>query len=338
MNNYLNQRKSIRGKFIGIIYSFEGESSPGSEHYDVWRSDVISDWLKAIQEIGCIPYILDVRTFAYKAFNKSLPPLDFIVNLNAGNCELSMLGLVPSICGFLAIPCIPCDTLTAVSGENKILSNLIAFAKGFNVPEEIDSSDSNGIFRLCNLGSSCGVKKGFGQTETNYTYQKFIQGFDLTIPILYNPLTNELEVLPGILYIPDNRDTQWFLGEQEKEHHSGYKKEIAFIDHVTKEKCVDLAKSFFIQTFCRIDTRIYCKSFDELTQIINNIPFNRVFFLEINPMPTIRNGINFHNSLEYLDYNSSMNECLQLYREDTPNSSLTGFILSNSIIALTTKH
>jgi len=329
--------KKVRGKFIAIVYSFEGENAPGFQHYDVWRADVISDWLNAIQEVGCIPYILDVRTFVYKAANNSLPHIDFVINLNAGNFELSTLGLVPSVCGFLAIPCIPCDTISSVVGESKILSNLIAFAAGLNVPKELNISDLNGIFKPNNLGSSCGIKKGHQTTEKkDYVYQQFIEGFDVTIPILHNPNTKKLEVLPAILYLPESKDPNWFLGEKEKWLHTGYKKHAVLVDEETKEKCLELGKAYSIKTFYRVDTRLACNSYEELLRAIKEpIHFSKVYFLEINAMPTIKQGINFHNSLEHLNSNHPMYGCLASYKKEIKNHTLTGFILYCALSALT---
>ena len=107
--------ESITGKTIAIVYIFEGEMSPGFEHYHIWRGDVISEWLKATQDLRGLPFILDVRTFVEKAMNNTLPKIDYVINLNCGSCELSPMGIVPSVCVFLKIPCIPCDTAAIVS-------------------------------------------------------------------------------------------------------------------------------------------------------------------------------------------------------------------------------
>lgn len=101
---FIQNLNSIQGSIIAVVYTFEGENAPGFKHYDVWRSNVIADWINAINEIGCKPYIIDVRTFISKAMMDTLPHLDFIINLNAGNINLDNLGLIPSVCSFLNIP------------------------------------------------------------------------------------------------------------------------------------------------------------------------------------------------------------------------------------------
>lgn len=333
---YKEMLQKVEGCTIAVVYVFEGDSTEGFQHYDPWKSDVISDWLRAIQELHCMPFILDVRTFSQKALNGTLPCIDFVVNLNAGTNKLSTLGLVPSICSFINVPCIPADTLSTVVGENKYLSNLVAGALNSTVPRELELTNPNGIYRPLNLGSSRGVHKGFPKQPINshFLYQEFIPGFDMTIPLIYNPLSENLEVLPPIMYYPDNIDIEWFLGEKEKEAHRGYKKRAI---HITKEAQIhfsSLAKSFGITAYCRIDTRVFCQSLEEIeSALCEEIELKRINFIEINPLPTIKEGINFHTSFEIVEVNSSMGECINLYNSFFSSHSFTGFLLSSSIIS-----
>lgn len=170
-NNYQEQLKLLFGKTIAIVYIFEGENALGYEHYETWKADVISSWMFAVEELQCLPLILDVRTFVQKAMNKSLPYIDYVINLNNGTKILSTLGLVPSICSFLKIPCIPCNTATVICGEHKEISNIIAEHCGLNVPRNLQRSDNTGIVRPIGLGSSLGVRKGFDNFLQN---QEFI--------------------------------------------------------------------------------------------------------------------------------------------------------------------
>ena len=326
----------LRGKTIGIVYIFEKELAPGYIHYEAWKSDVISSWLNAVQELKCVPYIMDARTFVYKAMNNTLPILDYVVNLNNGNVDLSTLGLIPSICSFLSIPCIPCNTLSMMIGEDKMVSNLIAYAKAMNIPEELDISDPNGIMRPYTLGSSCGIKRGCnGHLPEGFLYQEFIPGFDMTTPILYNPLTQKLDILPAVMYYPQNKDIEWFLGQDEKEKHSGYIKRIIHIDDTSKKKYLELAHAFSIKTYCRIDARVKCGSIQELEVLCEKpIDFERIYFLEINPTPTIKENINFHTSLQNLPANYDIRKCFDEYNSHIEHTSYTGFILFCSMCAL----
>ena len=60
--------------------------------------------------------------------------------------NLSVLGLVPSICAFINLPCIPADldAVSTLNGENKHISNLLAYALDTIVPKEIEPTDPNG--------------------------------------------------------------------------------------------------------------------------------------------------------------------------------------------------
>lgn len=335
-DEYQNMLHKIKGKVIAIVYIFEGDLSEGLMHYDPWKSDVISDWMKAVQELKCMPFILDVRTFCQKALSGTLPCIDYVVNLNAGTNNLSTLGLIPSICGFLNLPCIPADTVTTVIGENKHLSNLLSKTLHTKLPKELPPSNPNGIFRPSNLGSSKNIQKGFPKELVfkDYTYQEFIKGFDMTIPIIYNPLTDSLETLPPVMYYPKSLDINWFLNQHSKEKHEGYIKRIIKLENSAKNHYLKLANEFGITTYCRIDTRVSCDTPEELNAAFyEEIKLERINFIEINPLPTIKNNINFSDSFKAIKSDSSLGQCVDLYKQNFDSPSFVGFILSCSILA-----
>ena len=208
---YENNLSKLYGKTIGIVYTFEGENAAGYEHYEIWKSDVISSWMRAVEELQGLPLIIDARTFIQKAMNYTLPHLDYVINLNNGNKNISTLGLIPSVCAFLNIPCIPCNTITTVIGEQKHLSNILVKESGMNVPKSLSMEDESGINRPIGLGSSLGVNRGISNNtlKQDYIYQEFIEGFDITTPILYNPLSEKLEVLPAILCQRSQKANGW---------------------------------------------------------------------------------------------------------------------------------
>ena len=78
---YQNLISRIKGKFIALVYIFEGETAHGFDHYEVWKGDIVGEWIQAINEIHCLPYILDTRTFIQKAMDGTLPHIDYVVNL-----------------------------------------------------------------------------------------------------------------------------------------------------------------------------------------------------------------------------------------------------------------
>lgn len=326
----------IKGKTIALVYVFEGEDAPGFEHYHIWKSDVISEWLKAIQDLQCVPFILDVRTFVEKAMNNTLPTIDFVINLNCGSCDLSPMGLVPSVCGFLSIPCIPCDTAAIVSGENKRMANLIAAANQINVPKILPEDDPTGIYRPLNFGSSVGVRRGKVIPGEKGIYQEFIQGYDMTTPIVYNPVEKDYDIFPSIIFIPDNGDVDWYYGEEANITASGFTRKLLpqFTSSVI-DKYKEVVKSFSINTFCRIDARIECKDGKELADITTRpLDLDRIYFAEINPMPSIRNVNNeFHLSFSSLAPSESEKLSFKLLRCVTKEITLHNYLLACSMLA-----
>lgn len=320
---------NIRGKVIAVVYIFENEDANGFGHYDIWKSEVISGWLNAIESIKCIPYILDTRTFINKAMNRTLPIIDYVINLNAGNDNLSTLGLIPSICSFLDIPCIPCDTTAVITGENKKISNFIAEKVGLQVPKRAVPGSKGSIFRPLNYGSSRGVRKGVISELIDGIYQEFIPGFDITTPLMFNPMTKKLELLPTLIYKSDTDDTEWFLGENEKMTHSGFKRyPINIITYDLAQKYKELADAFMIKTFCRIDARVLAPQKDSFECIkTNGINAENTYFIEMNPMPTIRISNNFSDSMKFVDASNSFYEPWNSYKNEFSNENEIGFIL-----------
>lgn len=326
--------QKIRRRNIAVVYTFQNEDSPGFEHYDYWTFGVVGDWVRAVEQLGCVPYILDVRTFGHKALSNTLPPIDFIVNLNAGNLSLSTLGVVPSLAGFLNIPCLPNALLATVAGESKGLSNKVAEAHGLNVPAPLSDSDPNGISKPDNLGSSRGVVRGKASGVTDGVYQTFVPGVDFTVPLLYNPRSGFLDALPGIAYIPDNGDVNWFLGDEEKRRHKGYRKVAARTDADVYRAFRGLAERFQIKTLCRIDTRLRCDSIDQCHRLLAApISMEHLYFIEINAMPTICEGMNFCNALEGMAPTDPMAAVLEDISGRIPGLLKTTFVLYCSMRA-----
>ncbi|MDE6913580.1 MAG: hypothetical protein K2P35_07785 [Lachnospiraceae bacterium] len=337
--DFSKELPQLYGKVIAVVYIFEGEDAKGFEHYHVWRSDVISGWLNAIQALHGLPLILDVRTFVEKAVNRTLPHIDFVLNLNCGSCSLYPMGLVPSVCGFLSIPCIPCDTVSIIAGEDKYLANLIAKARGLRVPDELDPSDTRGIYRPLNYGSSVGVQRGVCPAAyRDGTYQEFIHGYDITTPMVYDPLSGTMGILPTVMIAPDEIDTDWFYGESANKTGTGYHRNIIppFSDELNA-LYRDVVRAFSISTFCRIDARIKCEAAKDLPQLLQKpLGAEDVYFLEINSMPSIRNANNdFKYSFEHIVQGSSLDLCLESMKQLWGAVDLPLFLLACSMLSYT---
>jgi hypothetical protein len=333
--------KSLKGKTIAIVYIFEEEDAPGFKHYWVWKGNIISAWLNAVQELECLPFILDVRTFVQKASNRTLPHIDFVLNLNCGCYELSSLSLIPSICSFLAIPCVPCNAVSITASENKRISNLIACAMDLSIPKQLDASFNEGIYRPLNLGSSIGVKKGcFRDFKDNGIYQEFIPGYDVTIPIAYNPYIKDIDLLPPILYLPKSYDPNWIYNEKEKTNNNGFiSLPFLEIEKKAKKDLLTFSQVFPIQTFGRIDARIRCMDEKLSAEIVNKpLSLSDLYFIEINSMPTIERDDSFEfafNAVQSNEYHSFY-YTIKKYKEIIATPTINGFLLSCSMISLST--
>lgn len=333
---YIEDLERIKGSTIAIVYIFEGEDAPGFEHYHVWKGDVIANWLRAVQYLGCRPFILDVRTFVDKAMNGTLPHIDYVLNLNCGSCELSPMGLVPSTCSFLGIPCIPCDTVGIITGEHKHLSNLIASDCNLLVPRTLPESSDAGIFRPLNYGSSHGVVTGYRPSSIKEgVYQEFIHGFDVTTPMVFDPISDSFECLPTILYLPTSGDLSWYFGESAKSTSTGYDRLI--IHNVTNEliRCYNmLCKSCSVNTFCRIDARIQCNDVHQVEEILSKpLDIENLYFVEINTMPTVKDSNSFGFSFASITPEDKIFNCLDVFRNHVPDTSVHSFLLATSMIA-----
>ena len=165
MINNKNKLIELKGKTIALVYIFEKETADGFNHFLIWKDKVLTGWLSAIYELNCLPYIIDVRTFMQKASCGTLPHIDYVINLNSGCISLSTMGLVPSICSFLNIPCIPCDTNAILATENKKISNFIAIGTNLQIPKFLDKYNNFGIYRPLSMGNSIGIEKKHFDTQ-----------------------------------------------------------------------------------------------------------------------------------------------------------------------------
>lgn len=333
---YIRDIERIKGSTIAIVYIFEGENAPGFDHYHIWKGDVIANWLKAVQSLGCRPFILDVRTFVDKAMGGTLPHIDFVLNLNCGSCDLSPMGLVPSTCAFMGIPCIPCDTVGIITGEHKHLSNLIAASSNLLVPRTLPESSTEGIFRPLNFGSSHGVVTGYRPKSVKEgVYQEFIYGFDVTTPMVYNPLSDCFECLPTILYLPTSGELSWYFGESAKSTSTGYERRIIHnISDDLKKHYNTLCRSCSVHTYCRIDARIQCNEVEQVNQILANpLSTKNLYFVEINTMPTVKENNSFGYSFASITPEDTIYECMEVFRNNVANDSAHAFLLATSMIA-----
>ena len=325
-----------KGKTIAIVYIFEGDNSSGLSHFFIWKSDILTKWMNAVQDLHCLPLIIDVRTFVDKAINNTLPHIDYVLNMNSGTYALSSMALVPATCSVIGVPCIPCDAVSIVTGENKLFSNLIANSIGLNIPKNLNSDEENGIFRPINLGNSMGVKRGLNKNSSAGIYQEFIKGYDITTPIAKKKKKKKMELLPTVMYIPKHKDLNWFNGEREKITRNEHTFKIVNLDSKTQRRYLELVNTLSIKTFCRIDARVKCLESNIYHNETNNTTtFKDIYFIEINVMPTIRENNNFTFSFNSISTDHPLYPCINIQKDLFGSIDLHKFLLASSMMSLT---
>ena len=336
INEFKKKFQKLKGSTIAIVYIFENDNSSGFNHFFIWKGQVLTRWINAVYEIDCTPLIIDVREFVNKAMSKTLPHIDYVLNLNSGTTELSSMALVPSACSSINVPCIPCNAVAIVTGEDKRLSNYISKSIGLNVAQELDESATvDKLFRPINLGNSMGVSKEKNNNFSNGIWQEFIIGYDITTPIVYNPISEQIEFLPTVMFLPNEQDNNWFYGEKEKLSRSGYTMKTVTIDDTIKKCYLSLLDSLSIKTFCRIDSRVHSTKNGYYHNPNNNsVAFDDNYFVEINVMPTIRENNSFLFSYNSINESSSLYSYLKTLDEMIDEPNINNFLLTSSLLSL----
>jgi len=103
-------------------------------------------------------------------------------------------------------------------------------------------------------------------------------------------------------------------------------------------RLIELAKRFGIETFCRFDLRLGARRGESADQALEE---SHLYFIEINPMPTIRLGINFLNSLENLPANHPLEAALlsaARYIDRSSQYFTAAFVLACALWSVTARH
>ena len=106
------------------------------------------------------------------------------------------------------------------------------------------------------------------------------------------------------------------------------------IDSLTEKQYINLSEKLNINCYCRIDARVKCDSKEEWEELCSKpIPSEKIYFIEINPMPTLKPNINIHNAINALYEGHPFYNCYNEYKSFYKVSSPTGFILFCSMLA-----
>lgn len=302
---------ALHGRAAGVIYGFKGSGYFNRIWYDHWGSSVISSYGGALEELGLQPFFVDVETFCKLAFDRQLPDLVCTFNLNAGVTPITHWSMVPAVSAWFDIPTMPATADVLTICERKDTATLIAKASEYSVAQTYSSitiqnlpDNKQIIIKPRDLGGSVGIKKMSVEEylDQDCTYdptdiiQDFISGYDLTVPVVFQPSTNRYRCPAGVLYIPDNPDDQnWWHSEGSKSSGSGYTKIVVELGDNFEDKMQIFARNCQLGPYSRVDFRI---STDGPILIEGSLNRPNFTFIEVNPLPTLRSGINFLNVVE----------------------------------------
>lgn len=306
---------SLRGAAAAVVYSFAGAKEFRKIWYDQWRSAVISSYGSALEELGLNPYFVDVRSFALQALDGSLPTVICSFNLNAGVTPIHHWGIVPSVAAWAEIKPFPADVDVLIVGERKDTAAFLAQSAGLKVARTFAFNELAQvapelpiILKPRDMGGSVGVRRTQASEVVDDTVslspgtiiQEFIKGYDLTVPIVWQPTKGKHRAPAGILYIPDDgtdgTDGSWFHSEESKRRGTGYQKLVVEIPADAEEAISRFAEHAELGPYARVDFRLPVSSV-ETRQSNPTISADTMKFIEVNPLPTLRSGINFLNAV-----------------------------------------
>jgi hypothetical protein len=260
-----------------------------------------------LETLGVHPYYLDVESFCRQALAKELPPLIGAFNLNAGITPIHHWCVVPAVAAWCDIEPFPVHADVLIAGERKDLASLIAQSVGLRCPADYDSArlaalrpEHDVVLKPRDLGGSVGVERlpasealaRLGQDRT-LIVQDFVPGFDVTVPVVFQPTSGSHRAPACVLYMPDGPDRlNWIHDRTTKISSEGYRKLVVELPAAVETRISNFAATAQLGAYSRVDLRIAAT-----TPEYENPTFwdAEIAFLEVNPLPTLRHGINFLN-------------------------------------------
>lgn len=343
---FREQIKSLWGKSAAVVYGFAPAGRFTQIWYDRWRSSVISSYGNALEELGLHPYFVDAATFARQALDGSLPEVICAFNLNAGITPIHHWSMVPSVASWCGIKPFPSEADVLIVGERKDTANLIARECGFAVPRTFHKEqlplippDMPVIVKPRDLGGSVGLMRSTAGelvaddiSQFTDVIQEFVRGFDLTIPVVWQPTQGRHRCVAGVIYLPEDNSLDWYHSAETKKSRQGYSKQVIPIPAELEFMLVGFAKRIELGPYARIDIRVQCapNAHGDIDWVTAD-----PIFIEVNPLPTIRHGINFLNVVEHEIFQSAFkSEATELAEILRHPSSAHAFVLACALATL----
>lgn len=299
-------------KNVCIVYQYSPAKSLGHLWYHMWGLDVLSFVGSGFERLGLNLKIVDMQSFI-KNPTEALHNVDFVVNLVCGNQDISYWGIVPSIAKWYGKKPIPNTAETMLAGERKDIANIVAKKVGLNCPKwELTLNKDIGfqekiIAKPRDHGSSVGIMIGNlgdiskkSKFNVPYIYQNFISGYDVTVGVLWDPVSKKMRFGDAIAFIPKNDDQTLTYDDRVKEENrlgkplSKFDMSYYILPHSIKAKIGSLFEHLGGSATGRVDFRVATSKKENLIKAKES----SYYFIETNPSPTIATNSSFVRSLK----------------------------------------
>ena len=305
---------TLKRQVWAVVYAYDPPAKPRSLWYDRWRYDVINDYVEAVSFLGAEPLIIDIDSFIRSERLRS-EEISLVINLNSGATPISNGGLVPSVAEWNKVPCFPNAGDVIVCGERKDICKQF-FSSWFHTPSDINLNDARSklvpfIVKPKTMGNSQNVTRNL-QLPLSIKEQRrwlrdtlieeFIEGYEVTVPVILDAIADDYVVCPPIIYVPEViNPTDWFLSYEEKmDRKVVIDRRVGRLDPSATKALLDASRSYNSGGLARFDFRWRVKEIKS-----DLIELQDLWFLEINCMPTLRTDVNFLKSLKSYLFNCS---------------------------------
>lgn len=287
--------EQLRGKTVGIVYSFSNKVDPSEAWYDRWRSDVVYFFGKGVEALGAEPRYMDVESYLRVQSYSEDSPGDYVINLHSGLNDLGCWPIISSLARWRRIPVAPCSSDVHIAGERKDIANMIASGTGMRVPEVFDEQAADEtlfVRKPRDLGMSRGLRS-FCRSELspntfgNDIVQRLIKGYDATVGLLRMP-SGQFEVVGAEVLIPHERSNSHWLYSEESKIAEG-KTSVPFdrrnvdVSSRLRELIYETCSRIGPSGHYRLDFRVESSNPDEIASLTSE----NAYFLEANPTPTV---------------------------------------------------
>lgn len=294
---------AIKQEVWAIVYAYNPPRAPRALWYDRWRYDVINDHVEAVSFLGAEPLIIDIDSFIVSDRLRS-GEIDRVINLNSGATPIQNTGVVPSIAAWYQAGHFPNTADAVMAGERKDLCKSF-FSRWFNIPRSIDFEDAeagrvpfivkpktmgNSQFVTQTLPSELVTRQERARWLRDMMIEEFIEGYELTVPVVFDAVSDDYLVFQPITYLPEVPDPpSWFMSHEEKMNRfSGIERRIGLLGEDAIDAIRKSSHAYGFGDIARFDFRLRTKFLDD-----NPAELAQLWFLEINCMPTLRTDVNF---------------------------------------------